>query len=476
MTVSAAPKDATAAAGATAALAEAVAGIGFEALDARTVHRTKSHILDSIGAILAGADQEATDYAVAGLNVFGATGDVPVPGRAERLSMLDAAYIAGTAGHGLEVDDGYRAGSAHPGTVVVPAVLAAAYRVDCTGRDVIRAVVAGYEANCRIAAAGHPHTRMRGFHNTPIAGTFGAAAFWGSLRGFDAHRMAQTFGAAASQCAGLFAFMHGGEIKRLHAGFAARSGLMAGGLGEAGLPTPPAVLECKDGYFFAFAGGDVGTADYAALDILSAGPGSPHAITECYIKPYACCRHIHTPIDAILAMMREDGLTADQVASVHVGTYRVAAAHDLKTWESFTSAQMSIPFVLASVLRHGGLELSHFDRAWRSDPAIAALAETISVSVDAESDAAYPAKRPAVVDVTTRDGRSLSRKMDEPLGAPANPVSDTDLLAKFHSLADPVIGPDHANRVADRVMALETETDLPSLVESLAAPLKKAAE
>lgn len=453
--------------GATKRLAAHVAAIRYDRLDARTSHRAKYHTLDSIGAVLAGATQEVTGITERALLKAGTGGRVPVAGRKTRMDMLSAAFLNGTAGHGLELDDGYRAGSVHPGTVVVPALLAAAAVTGSNGKAAIAGVVAGYEVMCRLAAAMHPRARWRGFHNTSTTGPFGAAALWGVLKGFDARGFAQAFGTAASTSSGLFAFMGGGDVKRLHPGFAARSGLLAGLVAEEGLEGSPDALECADGFFQAYGGGDAGY-DYSKIDITKSGPGSPYAITECYIKPYACCRHIHAPIDGVLKIMKEHRLKPDDVESIHVASYKVAAAHDLKEWDAFTTAQMSIPYVVATTVRHGGADLEHFSPAHRADPATAALAAKVAVSVDAQCDKDYPAMRPAVTTIRTRGGKDLSLRVDNPYGEPEVPLDDAALSAKFMKLAVPVIGARKAEQVAEAVWSLEKVADLRPLVEDLA--------
>ena len=456
--------------GATRVLADFVAQARTVDFDARTMQRARYHTLDTVGALISGAVQETTETAVKSVLMIGARGDVPVPGRSERFDLTTAALISGTAGHGLEVDDGYRAGSVHPGTVIVPAALAAAWFTRCDGDTFLRAVIAGYEVMCRLSAAVHPRARWRGFHNTPATGVFGAAAVWAVIRGLSADEVENAFGAACSSASGLFTFLHGGEVKRLHAGFGARSGLLAGVLAENGLQGPPGCLESVDGFFHAYAGGDTGEVDYSVLDILSAGPGSPHAITECYIKPHACCRHIHAPIDALQALMQENGVTADGIADIHVGTYKVAAAHDLRTWSGFTGAQMSIPFVMASAARFGRADVDLFSSAHRSDTETAKLANRVSVSVDPDCDASYPATRPAIVTLTLTDGRKLDRRVDHPYGAPATPLSDEALEAKFLTLSGLVFDEAKGRDIARSLWALDTVSDMRPVVESLSLP------
>jgi len=457
----------TASEGPTRSLVTRIANLEFSDLDDQTVHRAKYHILDTIGAILAGAQQEVTGIAGRALERAGCGGDTPVAGRRSRADMLSAAFLGGAAGHGLELDDGYRAGSVHPGTVIIPVALAAGYGTGCSGDALIKAVVAGYEVMCRLSAACHPRARWRGFHNTSTTGVFGAATVWGSLQGFDADRLEHAFGAAASTASGLFTFLYGGDIKRLHPGIAAKNGLLAGLLAEEGVQGPPSVLESKEGFFYAYAGGDTGEFDYGSLDINSVGGGAPWAINDCYIKPYACCRHIHSVIDAIFKIMDETGLVPEQVQTVRVGSYKVAASHDLRQWESFTTAQMSIPFVAATALRYRAVDLDHFSEDHRIDENSIALARKVTVGVDSSCEEDYPRTRSAVVAVETTDGQITEQRIDEPLGSPANRLDDATLTAKFKQLAAPVIGPDQADLLADKIWSLESQADVRPLFEAL---------
>jgi 2-methylcitrate dehydratase PrpD len=453
--------------GPTRTLAARIAGLEFSDLEDQTVHRAKYHILDTIGAILAGARQDVTEIAKRALVRAGCNGDVPVAGQGIHADMLSAAFLGGAAGHGLELDDGYRAGSVHPGTVIIPAALAAGYRTACSGDALIKAVVAGYEVMCRLSAACHPRARWRGFHNTSTTGVFGAATVWGSLQGFDADRFEHAYGAAASTASGLFTFLYGGDVKRIHPGIAAKNGLLAGLLADEGLQGPPNALESKEGFFYAYAGGDRSEFDYDSLDILSVGGGSLWAINDCYIKPYACCRHIHSVIDAIFDIMDETSLIAEQVQTVRVGSYKVAASHDLRQWENFTTAQMSIPFVVATALRYRAVDLGHFTAEHRNDEHVNALARKVMVGVDQGCEEDYPRTRSAVVAIETSDGQTVERRIDEPFGSPANRLDDAALTDKFKQLATPVIGVDQADMVAHEIWSLESQGDVRPLFETL---------
>ncbi len=458
--------------GPTRQLAAHLAGLTLEGIDAFARRAATRHLIDSIGAMIAGAGEEATRAVERSLDAAGvAPGPVAMPGLSRRLDALHAAHLAGTACHGLELDDGYRPGSVHPGTVVVPAALALALVRGSSGADLLRALVAGYEATCRIAAAAHPRSRWRGFHNTGITGVFGAAAAASALLGFDADATENAFGIAGSSAAGLFSFLAGGDVKRTHPGHAAREGLLAGLLTASGLAAPRGVLELREGFFAAFAGGDTGEHDYRGIDLLAAGGNNRHsgfAIANCYMKPYACCRHIHSAIDAVLDIARAESLAPEAVRAVRVGTYAVAASHAAVGWGEMTTAQMSFPFVLATALVRGQVGLADFGAAERADPAVLAMTGRIAVSVDAQCDADYPRLRAATVELETTDGRRFERYVPEPYGAASNPLSDAALEAKFMGLATPRLGEARAREGLSMLWGVEGLADLRGVGEVLA--------
>ncbi len=242
------------AAGATAAVVEFVGELRHAALPHEVRHYARRHLLDTVGVMIAGAGGEVATRAEAVLAAVRPAGRIPVPGRARRADLIDAAFLGGTAAHGIELDDGFRQGSVHPGCVVVPAVLALGYDRHANGRALMEAIVAGYEAVIAIGRACHPDLRQRGFHPTAAVGVFGSVAAAGKMRGLSADALANALGLAASSAAGLFAFVNGGgDIKRLHAGHAAREGLQAALLAEQGVEGPPDVIEARDGFMQASA-------------------------------------------------------------------------------------------------------------------------------------------------------------------------------------------------------------------------------
>lgn len=451
------------AAGATTAIVQFVSASHHDALSKEVRHYARRHLLDTIGVMIAGAGGDVATRAESMLATLRPSGTVPVPGRRRRADLLDAAFLGGTAAHGIELDDGYRQGSVHPGCTVVPALLATAHQRRAGGKALIEAMVAGYETAISIARACHPDLRQRGFHPTAAVAVFGAAMAIGKLRRLTDQQLANALGIAASSSSGLFAFVNGGaDIKRLHAGHASREGLQAALLAEQGVEGPPHVIEAHDGFMQAFAFGRAERARAIELP-----PAVPYGMTDCYIKPYPCCRHIQPSVEALVHLLRQENIAAGEVQRVDVATYRIAAEHAETGWDDFASAQLSFPYLLALALQYRGIRFEHFEQQHRRDPALAALTKKFEITAPPEIDRLYPKLRPARVTVVTRRG-SFTRQVDEALGSRLVPLDDAGLLAKFHELVTPVLGEARAQDLAQQLWDIEQIEDVAPLVESMA--------
>jgi 2-methylcitrate dehydratase PrpD len=451
------------AAGATAALVNFATALRYDALPQDVQHSARRHLLDTIGVMIAGAAGTVATQAESVIASVRPAGEIPVPGRARRADLLDAAFLGGTAAHGIELDDGYRHGSAHCGCVVVPAALAVAYVQHARGRALIEAMVAGYETNIALARACAPELRQRGFHPTSAVGPFGAAMATAKLRGLTGKQVANALGIAASSSAGLFAFVNGGaDIKRLHAGHASREGLQAALLAEQGVEGPPHVVESRDGFMQAFAFGRLDKARAIELP-----PEAPFGITDCYIKPYACCRHIQPAVEAMFGLLNDEKIAAEDIQKVDVETYKIAAEHAHTGWDDFASAQLSFPYLMGLAAHYRGIRFEHFNDTTRADPRFKDFARKLTVSAPPEIDRLYPRLRPARVTVTTARG-IFTRQADEAWGSRQVPLDDAGLIEKFHGLVAPVLGEARAKDLAERLWAIEAHDSVAPLVEDLA--------
>ena len=450
----------------TAELAALAAGRFPAAHTPAARESARRHLLDTTGAIVAGMREQPAVIAARTLDALHGPGPVVVAGDRRRRDGLSAAYLMGTAGHGLELDDGYTLGSVHPGVAVIPALLAAIQLRRVSGARLITALAVGYELVARLARGIHPASRRRGFHNTAVVGPIAAAGAVGSLFGHDAAMIEHALGLAASSAGGLFAFLHsGGDIKRLHAGHAAREGLFAALLAEHGMRGPAGVIESRDGFVQAFG-------DPSLSSLLQPAPAdAPAAVTQCYMKPWACCRHIHPALDGMFEIQQATGLKAADIARIDVETYAIGAEHGHTGWDDALSAQMSYPYALAVALRRGTADLVDFGDAARADAAVTELCARVFVRADPALDAAYPRARYARIRITANDGAVHERLVDDGYGAPGKPITNEALAAKFDGLVAPVLGAERARALREAFDGLEMAADA-----ALLAPLLEGTE
>ena len=172
---------------------------------------------------------------------------------------------------------------------------------------------------------------------------------------------------------------------------------------------------------------------------ISLPPQAEYGITDCYIKPYACCRHIQPAVEAAFGLLNDEKIAFEDIKSVDVETYKIAAEHAHVPWDDFASAQLSFPYLMGLAARYRGIKFEHFDDKTRKDPAFAAFADKLTITAPAEIDQLYPKLRPARVTVHTSHG-TFVRQADEAWGSRQVPLDDEGLIGKFHGLVGPVFG------------------------------------
>jgi 2-methylcitrate dehydratase PrpD len=196
-------------------------------------------------------------------------------------------------------------------------------------------------------------------------------------------------------------------------------------------------------------------------------PAVPFGITDCYIKPYPCCRHIQPAVEALTGLLNDEKIATDEVQRIDVATYRIAAEHAETGWDDFASAQLSFPYLMGLALKFRSIKFEHFTQEMRGDPSFAAIARKLSITAPPDVDRLYPQLRPARVTVTTARG-SFMRQADEALGSRIVPLDDAGLRAKFLDLVGPVLGADPAKELNERVWSVAEAGDVAPLVEAMA--------
>ncbi|WP_333669984.1 MmgE/PrpD family protein [Elioraea tepidiphila] len=437
------------------------AGLRFQDIPASVAAHARLVLLDTIGAIAAGAQEPemvALTCRMADLHGTGGVTTAVIGGRT-RLPLPVAAFLNGTAGTMLELDEGNQYCRGHPAIHVVPAALAAADRRGASGGDLIRALVLGYEIGARIGIASTLRVTM---HPHGTWGTVGAAVAVASLAGVDAATMRETINVASTLglATSRRTMLQGGTVRNTYAGVANELGLTAVELVGAGFVGEP------DGVATVF--GTVSADDFRPHE-MTHELGSRWEIARNYFKRHAACRYTHGALDALGAILAETGPVApDDVAALEVDTYVWAAQLDDPAPRNMLAAKFSLPFALATLIVNGNTAVASFRDPARLDAATRALAARVTVREDEAFTAALPALRPARVTLALRDGRRVQREVTTNRGDTEAPYPPEEVVAKFTELAAPTWGTDGAAVVRRAVETIDTMRDVRALTALLA--------
>ncbi|WP_429485402.1 MmgE/PrpD family protein [Paraburkholderia youngii] len=413
-------------------LATFAAQLDFDSIPNEVVERTVNLYVDWLGSALAGKGARPVEtIARFARAAAGATNE----GLCEvlidrgRTTPYFATMINGAASHFAEQDDVHNGSVFHPATVVFPVALALAQAKRASGRDFITAAVAGYEVGIRIGEfLGRSHYKV--FHTTGTVGTLAAAATAGRLLGLAPSQMLDAFGSAGTQASGLWEFLRdAADSKQLHTAMAAANGLMAAQLAADGFKGATHILEGAQG----MAAGMSSDADPARLvDRL----GSRWATAETSFKYHAACRHTHPAADALLAVVRAHRLAPRDIAKVvaHVHQGAIDVLGPVIAPRTVHQAKFNMGTVLGLVAHHGYAGMTEFEQRFDASE-ILVFRDKVTMTLDAEVDAAYPARWIGKVTVTTTDGRVFDGRVDEPKGDPGNTLSRDEIAMKLHRLA-----------------------------------------
>ncbi|PKN61085.1 MAG: MmgE/PrpD family protein [Deltaproteobacteria bacterium HGW-Deltaproteobacteria-15] len=445
-------------------------GLHLAALDEPVLDRIKYLLLDHLGVAIRGSQTDSSHAIQRFLSSNHDTSrGVPVIGTRMRAEASFAAMANGTGAHSLELDDVVNAASLHPAVTIIPAALSAGCLAGCSGRELLESIIAGYELTIKLGVALNPAAHYgRGFHPTATCGTFGAALAAARILKLDADKIARALGIAGSQTSGSMEFLADGSFtKRFHAGWAAHAGLIAALLAREGFTGPTSIFEGRFGFLHAYS-------PVSDPDKVLAGWGNPYEVMKTSIKPHACCRYKQGPIDCILQIVRENRLTENDIEKVVVSVLKAGFAivsepreHKLNP-QTIVDAQFSMPFGAAVAILYGRAFLDQYCMENISSPRVRELMRRVICIENQEIEKEFPARWPAQVEITTRDGRSFRSAVEHPKGDPENPLSWDEIIEKFFDLASSVLSKKQCGAIVDRVRAMEEETDVNRLMEILA--------
>ena len=414
----------------SATLAAFAAELSHADIPEEVMARAEDLFVDWLGSALAGKFAEPVRTIAAFARHMGpADGPCEVLFDRSSTSPLFAALVNGAASHVAEQDDVHNGSVFHPAAVVFPAALAVAQEIGASGKEFLAASVAGYEVGIRVGEfLGRSHYKI--FHTTGTAGALAAAAAAGRLLNLSPEQMLHAFGSAGTQAAGLWEFLRdAADSKPLHTAKAAANGLIAAYLARDGFTGAKQILEGAQG----MAAGMSSDADPAKL---TDGLGTRWATAETSFKYHASCRHTHPAADALQKAMQENGLEATDiervVTRVHQGAIDVLGP--VVDPSTVHQAKFSMGTTLGLIAVYGKAGMVEFEQGFRR-PEVIDFRDRVSMELDAEVDAAYPARWIGKATVSTRDGRAIDVRVDEPKGDPGNTLSRPEIEAKVTGLA-----------------------------------------
>ncbi|WP_233238556.1 MmgE/PrpD family protein [Bordetella sp. LUAb4] len=468
-TAHAQPLDQAQADGPTRRLAEFAAGLQYEDLPTDLIAQIRLHVLDGIGVCLQGAQLPWTRYVADMVLAEGGNSAATLwghgGGAAARTSVSQAVLVNGTAGHAFEMDDIHKESILHPNSLAVPVAFALAQAFPgCNGRDVLTAIVAGYEVGTRAGNAATTALFLNGFHPQGVTGPFVAAATAGRLLGLDGTAMQHALGIAGSLGAGLMAAQEGAMVKRLHGGRAAQAGLQAALLAQRGFTGIENILEAEyGGYLSAFA------RDYR-INRLTEGLGEDWEAGKVGFKMYPNVTSMHAALDAYRYLQVKHELKADDIERIEVGCGRMTYVHVAWPYKpaGVTAAQMNLFYGLSVLALRGRLGADDYIEARIADPAVLDFSSRIHAFEDERIESRGPAFRhAATVKVFTRSGAVLEHDAWARRGSPESPVTPAEVEEKFFLNVAQRIPGDAAHRIVELVGGLESLPDIEALVALL---------
>jgi 2-methylcitrate dehydratase PrpD len=443
-------------------LAGDVTALTFERLPPAVVEKAKQCLLDHLGVALLGATLPNVSPALRVVRDMGGRPESTIVYFGDRTTPAYASFVNATFGHSCEFDDAHWLGG-HPGVCTIPVALALGERFHLGGKDVITAVVAGYQATVVSCAPIHRAKLRLGWHPMKVAGVFGAAATAARLLGLGSERTAHALAIAASEASGTMEYdQSGGEVKRVHAGFAVRSGLEAALLAESGLTGPRMIFEGKRGVYRLF-GGD-GDDD----DDMDAGWANEHQILDTTFKLYPCVGTLHAALDALTEIMNRQVFAVDEVDEVvvYLADWAIPHGATIRYPSDVISAQFSLAFSVGLRLVRGSNALSLYTDPvmWR-DSAVLEIAGRVNAR-PLDFAPGEPQLGSRVV-VHLKDGRRLESHQRAFRGHHTNPATTEELTAKFREVTSGVLPSGRCEELIRMIGALEDLDDVATLMNSV---------
>ena len=449
----------------TQVLAQFAAGLKYEAIPERVREHCKNVLLDTVACAVAGHQGEETEQVGALAAAIAQSREASVIG-GDRLSLAGATLLNGYLVTAVTMCDIHRSTLTHVTPEVVPPALAIAERDGLSGRDLLVALVAGFEVTTRVGiGADYPVMRAKGWHGPGVLGPFGGAAAVGRLRGFDAETMAKAFGLAGSQAAGTFAAW-GTPTVKFHQCRGALSGLLAGLLAEQKFLATKEFLSHKDGGLYnTYADG--GKPELATGDL-----GERWELEQIALRLWPSASSTQGMNTALFDLIEQHKIEPDKVRKVRIGLSKpVFDLHGgLARYKAKFDALISAHYTAAIILQDQKLTLAQYEPARYDDPKLRkAAVEQIEIRPDPALTGVQ-----STAEIELADGSRLSARCEHPRGSYENPLTRAQIEDKLRTYASGVLSEAQAEDVIASVNRLEDLGSARKLMDALRAPAKRA--
>src|SRR3954463_9963314 len=451
----------------TAKMAQWSAALEFEYLSAEAIYQAKRFLLDSLGCALGGFQQHDVTIALEVLDEIAAIGPATVIGTGRRIDPVSASLANALMIRSMDYNDIYwKQDPSHPSDIF-PAAIACCERARGNGKELIVGLVLGHEFEMRLCEAAFPGIRERGWHHATLT-AFVSPIVAGRALKLSWENIQHAIGISASRHCTLGAVTAGKltMMKNTVDPMATQSGVFAALLAEKGYSGPEHVIDGKEGLTHCFG------PDWK-LNLLTDGLGESWRITQCGMKAFPTEALTHTPISAVLAIVKDNDLAPDMVSKIYVRTTARGAdiLSDPSKYDprSKETADHSLPYVIAAAVADRQVTPLQFTMAKIMDPTIRAQLKKVVVVADPEIEKVFPALQRVIVKITTIDGRTFEKQLDYPKGDPRNPLTDREIEEKFEALADPVMSRPAQEKLKDAIWNLEKCESVSTLMKLMKA-------
>jgi len=460
-----APKDTV-----TAKMARWAAALDYKHLSRDAVYQAKRFLLDSVGCALGGYRQHDVKIALEVLNEIAGRGASTVIGTGKRIDPVSASLANALMIRCMDYNDIYwKQDPSHPSDIF-PAAMACCERAKSDGKELIVGLVLGHEFEMRFCEAAFPGIRERGWHHATLT-AFVAPLVAGRALHLGWEQIQHAIGISASRHATLGAVTAGKltMMKNTVDPMATQSGVLAALMAEKGYTGPEHVIDGKEGLTHCFG-------PEWKLNVLTDGLGDSWRITQCGMKAFPTEALTHTPISAVLDLVKSNDLKPDQVTKIQIRSLARAAdilsdpsKYDPRTKET---ADHSLPYVIAAALAERQVTPVQFTMEKIMDPVIRAQLKKVEVVADPEIEKVFPALQRVIVNITTTDGSSYAKQLDYPKGDPRNPLTDAEIEEKFSALAEGVLSSRAQKKLKDTIWNLENAGAVSRLMALMKADVK----